>query len=65
MSRLEDKILEIIQQLREEVRINDQRVKQLSAAAAAGDMLKAVYDPDYDGVVDKAEEADYIDGGTF
>jgi len=31
----------------------------------SGDMLKSVYDKDNDGVVDKAKECDYIDGGTF
>jgi len=30
-----------------------------------GDMKKAIYDINDDGIVDKAEEAEIVDGGTF
>ena len=57
--RLEDNLVDIVRQLREEVRINDQRIKQLSAGGGggggSGDMLKSVYDKDNDGIVDNAE----------
>jgi len=58
--RLEDNLVDIVRQLREEVRINDQRIKQLSAGGGggggSGDMLKSVYDKDNDGIVDNAEK---------
>jgi len=57
--RLEDNLVDIVRQLREEVRINDQRIKQLSAGGGggggSGDMLKSVYDKDNDGIVDNSE----------
>ena len=60
--RLEDSLVDIVRQLREEVRINDQRIKQLSAGGGggggSGDMLKSVYDKNDNGVVDNAELID-------
>ena len=58
--RLEDNLVDIVRQLREEVRINDQRIKQLSAGGGggggSGDMLKSVYDTNNNGIVDNAEK---------
>ena len=58
--RLEDNLVDIVRQLREEVRINDQRIKQLAAGGSggggSGDMLKSVYDKNNDGIVDDAEK---------
>jgi hypothetical protein len=58
--RLEDSLVDIVRQLREEVRINDQRIKQLSAGGGggggSGDMLKSVYDKNNNGKVDDAEK---------
>lgn len=56
--KLEDQILDMIRKLEEEIRINDQRIKQLSGAAggAGGDMYKIVYDANENSVVDKAEK---------
>jgi len=59
MNKIEERILELITRLKEEMRINDLRVKQLSVGGGSGgggDMYKAVYDTDNDGVVDNAEK---------
>ncbi len=60
MSGFEERIMELIQQLREEIRMNDQRIKQISGGSGGGVdltalMLKAIYDQDGNGVVDKSE----------
>lgn len=63
MSRFEERIMELIHQLREEIRMNDQRIKQLSGGSGGGIdltaiMLKAIYDQDEDGIVDNAKRLD-------
>ena len=63
MSGFEERILELIRQLREEIRMNDQRIKQLSGGSSGGIdltalMLKAIYDQDEDGIVDNAKRLD-------
>lgn len=55
--------MELIHQLREEIRMNDQRIKQLSGGSGGGIdltaiMLKAIYDQDEDGIVDNAKRLD-------
>lgn len=63
MSGFEERIMELIRQLREEIRMNDQRIKQLSGGSGGGVdltalMLKAIYDQDEDGVVDNSKRLD-------
>ena len=57
---LEDKIKKIIRQQELERRLGDKRAEQFweMIKAAGGDMLKADYDQDADGIVDKAENVD-------
>jgi hypothetical protein len=57
---LEEKIIDIIKQLREEIRINNQRIKQISGGGGGGggDMLKSVYDTNNDGIVDNSDKVD-------
>lgn len=58
MSKLENELLEIIKILKEEIRLNDQRIRQLIVQGGGGiwgDMFKAVYDADRDDVVDNAK----------
>ena len=57
---LEDKIRQIIKQQKLEQRLGDKRAEQFweKIKAAGGDMLKADYDQDADGIVDKAENVD-------
>lgn len=54
--KLEEQLLELIRRIQEEVRINDHRIRQLACpgGGAGGDMLRAVYDPDGDGVVSRS-----------
>lgn len=59
--RLEDQIIEIIKRLQEEVRLNDQRIRQLfqligSGPGVGGDMLKSTYDANNNGIVDNSEK---------
>lgn len=61
MSGFEERIMELIRQLREEIRMNDQRIKQLSGGSGGGVdltalMLKAIYDKDADGTVDNSKK---------
>jgi len=61
MSRFEERIMDLIRQLREEIRMNDQRIKQLSGGTGGGVdltalMLKAIYDANGNGVVDNSEK---------
>jgi len=57
---IENKLLEIILELRREIRLTDQRVRQLATGGGGGggDMYKSVYDTDSDNIVDNSEKID-------
>jgi len=47
------------------VKADETGIDYISAGSGMGDMMKSIYDTNDNGIVDKAEEAEAIDGGTF
>ena len=47
------------------VKPDETGIDYISAGSGMGDMMKSIYDTNDNGIVDKAEEAEAIDGGTF